>query len=115
MSILATRTPAPSFYDPRLTACPRCGIEHWGKSNLCRDCHDFENPKETCGKGGHPWTPDNIIDSKWGARCRACHRRQQNVSRGWEWVCQVCGRRADQGEVLCRTCGQTPVNDMDVI
>ena len=114
MSILATRRPIREL-GKNVRICQRCGIEHGGRYERCRDCNDAENPKETCGKGGHPWTPDNIIDSKWGARCRACHRRQQNVSRGWEWVCQVCGRRADQGEPLCRGCGQTPANDMDVI
>ena len=107
MSVTATSRPASTTYGRR-TTCDRCGIEHRGKRGLCVDCRDVEHPKP-CSKG-HEKTERNVyIPPTTGQpQCGACKRTSRNTQAGWEWSCQACGCRADQGEVLCRTCGQTP-------
>lgn len=72
---------------------------------------DVTDP-EPC-KNGHERTEDNVyIKANGNTQCHACNRVQNNNRRGWEWSCQACGRRAEQGEVLCDPCGHVPANDM---
>ena len=102
MSVMATSRPASTIYGRRAT-CDRCGIEHQGKHGLCIDCRDVEHPKPCAN--GHAHIEGNIYVARNGnSQCSACTRTATNIKRGWEWSCQACGRRADQGEVLCRTC-----------
>ena len=111
---MATSRPESTRFDSRRHTCWRCGIEHGGREPMCIDCRDVEHPKPC--KAGHERTEDNVYIPKSGApQCYACKRTHRNLERGWQWSCQACGRSADQGEVLCRGCGQTPVNDTDVI
>lgn len=112
MSVMATSRPASTIYGRR-TTCDRCGIDHQGHQELCRDCMDVEHPKPC--KVGHERTEDNVYIPKSGKpQCGACKRMHANFQKGWAWACQICGRRADQGEVLCGRCGQTPANNTGV-
>lgn len=113
VSVMATSRPASTKYGKTKT-CGRCGILHTGRQEMCRDCMDVERPK-TCMRG-HQRTEGNVYTPSNGRpQCGACKRVNANTRRGWEWSCQACGRAASQGEVLCKACGPTPANDMDVI
>lgn len=112
MSITATCRPASTKRADRGT-CNRCGITRYTRNlrpqsdgtPYCRDCDDVENPKPCIA--GHQRTEDNIYERPGRPpQCAACIRMKKNIARGWEWACQGCGRRADQGEVLCAACGQ---------
>lgn len=105
MSVMATSRPASTIYGRR-TTCDRCGIEHAGHQGMCRDCEDVVHPKPCAN--GHARTERNvyITPTTGKSQCGACRRTTNNTRNGWEWSCQACGCRADQGEVLCRTCGE---------
>lgn len=109
MTIYATARPGPSYAKNR-HVCWRCGIEHGGRQEMCRDCDDVENPKP-CSRG-HERTEDNVyLPASGKPQCGACKRMHRTLESGWQWACQLCGRRADQGEDLCRACGQSHITE----